>query len=273
MNGIIGAIVGNSIGHSYEIKKTKDYNFNIIYDKTNPGDDSIAIIATADWLMTTNHTKDEYIDKLHYWCNKYNYGMWNYGLSTTFKEWIRNKKREPYNSYGNGSAMRVIPVGFYAKSIDEALELAKITAEVTHNHPEGIKGAQAVAAIIYLIRTGEQKMFIRKYVSKTFGYNVEKSYDSLKGSHKFECICQRSIPAAFICWLESESFEDAVRKAVSLGGDADTEAAIAGAFAAADLSTPVDDNLAHDLTRFFPMDFMEAFNKFHDKIENNGQNI
>ena len=133
MNGIIGAIVGSSIGFSYEIKKTKNYNFNMIYDKSNATDDSVAIIATADWLMTTNHTKDEYIDKLHYWCNKYNYGMYNYGNATKFKEWVRNKEREPYNSFGNGSAMRVIPVGWYAKSIEEAERLAKITAIASIN--------------------------------------------------------------------------------------------------------------------------------------------
>jgi len=268
MNGIIGAIVGNSIGYSYEIKKTKDYNFNIIYDKTNPGDDSIAIIATADWLMTTSHSKDEYIDKLHYWCDKYNYGLWNYALSTTFKEWIREKKREPYNSYGNGSAMRVIPVGFYTSSLEEAFELAKTTAEVTHNHPEGIKGAQAVAGIIWMIRNEYSKSEIKKWVQKNFNYNIPNDYDSLKRNHKFECICQRSIPAALVCWMKSSSFEDAVRLAVSLGGDADTEGAIAGAFAAADKNTPVNDDLVHDLTRFFPMDFMDVFNKFHKEVEN-----
>ena len=116
MKGIIGAIIGNSVGKQYAIKPTTDYNFRMLYDKSNPGDDSIAIIATADWLLTTNHTADEYIDKLHFWCNKYNYGLWHHELSTTFKEWIKEKKREPYNSYGNGAAMRVIPVGFYVKT-------------------------------------------------------------------------------------------------------------------------------------------------------------
>ena len=267
MNGIIGAIVGSSIGFSYEINKTTNYNFNLIYDKANATDDSVAIIATADWLMTTSHSKEEYIDKLHYWCNKYNYGMYNYGNNTTFKDWIRDKKREPYNSYGNGSAMRVIPVGFYASSLTEALELAKITAEVTHNHPEGIKGAQAVAGIIWMIRNRYSKKEIKKWVQDNFSYYIPSDYDSLKRDHKFECICQRSIPAALVCWMKSTSFEDAVRLAVSLGGDADTEGAIAGAFAAADKDTPVDDNLAHDLTRFFPMDFMEVFNKFHKEVE------
>ena len=267
MNGIIGAVIGSSIGLSYEIKKTKDYNFNMIYDKANPSDDSIAIIATADWLMSTKHTKDEYIDKLHFWCNKFNYGMWNYGLATKFKEWIRNKEREPYNSYGNGSAMRVIPVGWFASSIEECAELARITAEITHNHPEGIKGAQATACIIWAIRNGYAKDEIKYWVERECKYNLSKSYDNLKKNHKFECTCQNSVPASFICWYESTSYEDCVRKAVSLGGDADTEAAIAGAFAAANPNTPVPEELTNDVTRFFSMDFMDILNKFHEIYE------
>ena len=267
MKGIIGAIVGNSVGRQYAIKPTKDYNFKMNYDKTNAGDDSIAIIATADWLMHTNHTKDEYIDKLHYWCDKYNYGLWHYEISTKFKEWVKNKDREPYGSYGNGSAMRVIPVGWYSDDLNECLELAKITAEVTHNHPEGIKGAQATVAIIWAIRNGHKKKEIKKWVEEEFDYDLSKTYDQLKKNHRYESICQVSIPAAFICWYEGKSYEDVIRKAVSLGGDADTEAAIAGAFAAADSNMPVNDDLVFDLTRFFPMDFMNIFNEFHNEYE------
>ena len=266
MKGIIGAIVGNSIGQSYEIIKTKDYNFNLIYDKGNAADDSVAILATCDWLMTTNHTKDEYIDKLHFWCNKFNYGMYNYGNAVRFKDWIRNKEREPYNSYGNGSAMRVLPVAWYTDDLDACMELARITAEVTHNHPEGIKGAQCVTAIIWAIRQGYTKKQI-KQIANDFGYDVSKTYDQLKKNHKFECTCQNSVPAAIICYLSSNSYEDCIRKAVSLGGDADTEAAIAGAFAAANPKMEVDDALAHDVTRFFAMDFLEVLNKFHKEVE------
>jgi len=267
MKGIIGAIVGSSIGLSYEIKKTRDYNFNLIYDRANASDDSVAIIATADWLMNTNHTHDEYIDKLHYWCNKFNYGMFNYGLATTFKTWIREKQREPYNSYGNGSAMRVIPVGWYAKSLDEALGLAKITAEVTHNHEEGIKGAQCVAAVIYLIRQGKSKKAIKKFVEENFGYNLSRSYNNLYKNHKFECTCQNSVPASIICWLDANDYMDCIRKAVSLGGDADTEAAIAGAFAGAMNDEALNDEFVNDVIRFFSMDFLDMLKKFHEKYE------
>lgn len=267
MNGIIGAIVGNSIGQSYEIIKTKDYNFNLIYDKGNAADDSVAIMAVADWLMSTKHSKDELIDKLHYWCNKFNYGMYNYGNAVKFKDWIRNKEREPYNSYGNGSAMRVIPIGFYAFSIDECMKLGKLSAEITHNHPEGIKGAQAIAVAIWMIRNGNDKKKVKKWIEEHFGYNLSMTYNQLKKNHKFECTCQNSVPAALICWLSSNSYEDAIRKAISLGGDADTEGAIAGALAAADPNTPVDDNLAHDVIRFFSMDFLDLLNKWHKEVE------
>jgi len=266
MKGIIGAIIGNSVGKQYSIKPTKDYNFKILYDKSNPGDDSIAVIATADWLMTTNHTKDEYIDKLHFWCNKYNYGLWHHELSTKFKTWITTKCREPYNSYGNGSAMRVIPVGFYANTWEECQDLAQITAEVTHNHPEGIKGAVATACVIYGIKHGYNKNEIRAWVEENLNYKI-KPYDEVKANHINECTCQRSIPAALSCWYYGKTFEDVIRKAVSLGGDADTEAAIAGAFACASPDMEADDQLAMDLTRFFPMEYMEVFNKFHNLYE------
>ena len=241
----------------------------MIYDKGNAADDSVAILAVADWLMSTAHTNDDLIDKLHFWCNKFNYGMYNYGNAVKFKDWIRNKEREPYNSYGNGSAMRVIPVGFYADTLENCLYLAKKSAEITHNHPEGIKGAQAIAAAIFLIRQGKSKKAIKKYIEETFEYNLHKSYSELKKSHVFECTCQRSVPAALICWLESKSYEDAIRKAISLGGDADTEGAIAGALAAADSKTPVDDELVHDVIRFFSMDFLDLLKKWHKEVEGN----
>ena len=267
MNGIIGAIIGNSIGQSYEIIKTRDYNFNMIYDKGNAADDSVAILAVADWLMSTVHTHDALIDKLHFWCNKFNYGMYNYGNAVKFKDWIRNKEREPYNSFGNGSAMRVIPVGFYADNLDLCLNLAKKSAEITHNHSEGIKGAQAIASAIFLIRQGKSKIAIKRFIENEFGYNLNKTYEELWASHQFECTCQRSVPAALICWLESTSYEDAIRKAISLGGDADTEGAIAGALAAADPNTPVDDELVHDVIRFFSIDFLDLLKKWHKEVE------
>jgi ADP-ribosylglycohydrolase len=193
--------------------------------------------------------------------------MYNYGNATKFKEWVANKEREPYNSYGNGSAMRVIPVGWWACSLEQAAKFAKITAEITHNHPDGILGAQAVACTIWAIRNGYSKDEVKEWLEHECKYNLDISYDTLKRNHKFECTCPNSVPASFICWYNSTSYEDCVRKAVSLGGDADTEAAIAGAFAAADKNTPIPEELTTDVTRFFSMDFMEVLNKFHNQFE------
>ena len=161
-------------------------------------------MAVADWLMSTDHSKDDLIDKLHYWFNKFSYGMYNYGNAVKFKDWIRNKDREPYNSFGNGSAMMVIPVGFYANSIKECLELAKISVEITHNHPKGIKGSQAISATIWLIKnTDYNKKQIKIWIEDEFGYFLNISYKKLKETHKFECTCQNSVPAVLICWLNS----------------------------------------------------------------------
>ena len=268
MKGIIGQVIGDSIGQYYAQKPPKNYDFDFMYDRTHPSDDSICMIAVADWLMNTDKSKNALIDKFHYWGNKYNYGLWNYDLETTFKKWINEKRREPYNSFGNGSAMRVPPVGWYAKSLDECLELAKISAEVTHNHPEGIKGAQAIAGAIWLLRNENfNKDQIMKWVSKTFGYNLSKSYAELKRTHKFECTCQNSVPAIFISWYNSKNYEDCIRKTISLGGDTDTEGGLAGALATATPGMEVDDNFVHEVTRFFTSEFMHLYDDFHKKYE------
>ncbi len=265
MIGIIGAIIGDLIGQSYEFNKTKDYNFKLLTEKSHVTDDSTCTIAVADWLMHTNRTHDELIDKLKYWCKKY-----NYGFGPMFRRWVNSDIREPYNSFGNGSAMRVSPVAWVANSIEECLELAKISAEVTHNHPEGIKGAQAIAVAIYLNRTGETKDNIIDYIIGNFGY-VLQSYNSLYQTHKFDCICQCSVPACLTCWYESVSYEDCIRKAIALGGDADTEACIAGSICNAKEDTMIDDELLIKLCEndYIPNEFIDIINEFHDKYENN----
>ena len=139
----------------------------------------------------------------------------------------------PYNSWGNGSAMRVSPVGFAFGTLDEVLEQAKRSAEVTHDHPEGIKGAQAIASSVFLARTGQSKDQIKSYVERTFGYNLDKTLDEIRPTYEFEVSCQKSVPQAIRAFLESDNFEDAVRKAISLGGDSDTLAFMAGGIAQA----------------------------------------
>jgi len=149
-----------------------------------------------------------------------------------------SEDREPYNSWGNGSTMRVAPCAWYANSLEEAEELAKRSSEVTHNHPEGIKGAAATAAAIYLARTGGSKQEIREYIEQTYGYDLSRKLDDIRKVYKFNESCQKTVPEAIIAFLESDSFEDAIRNAISLGGDSDTLAAITGSIAEAAYRIP-----------------------------------
>jgi len=263
MIGIIGAIVGDLIGQSYEFHSTKDYNFKLLTDKSHVTDDSTCTIAVADWLLHTNRTHDELIDKFKYWCNKY-----NYGFAPRFKSWVNSDRREPYGSFGNGSAMRVSPVGWVANSLEECIQLAKISAEVTHNHPEGIKGAITIAVAIYLNRQGKTKDKIINYILNETDYKLQ-SYDELHRTHKFNCVCQCSVPACLTCWYESTSYEDCIRKAVSLGGDADTEGCIAGSICNANKETSIDDDFLNQLCLdgYIPNDFIDIINEFHEKYE------
>ena len=162
MIGIIGAIAGDLIGQSYEFKKTKDYNFELLTARSHVTDDSTCTIAIADWLMNTSRTSVELVERLKYWCNKY-----NYGFGPLFRRWLVSGSNEPYNSFGNGSAMRVSPCACVAKSLEECLILANLSAKVTHNHPEGIRGAQAIATAIYLNKCGKTKPEIIHFITHT----------------------------------------------------------------------------------------------------------
>jgi len=155
------------------------------------------------------------------------------GYGGTFSRWLRSGNPEPYNSWGNGAAMRVSPVGWAFESLDEVLGEAARTAEISHNHPEGIKGAQAVALAVFLARTTGKKALIAREVTERFGYDLDWTVESIRPSYDFDVSCQGTVPEAVICFLESESYEDAVRNAISLGGDSDTLACITGAIAEA----------------------------------------
>jgi ADP-ribosylglycohydrolase len=155
------------------------------------------------------------------------------GYGASFHQWARSASTEPYNSWGNGSAMRVSPVGFAFDTLEEVLEQAGRSAAVTHDHPEGIKGAQAVAAAVFLARTGQTKEQISRYVETTFGYHLDTPLDEIRPKYAFEVSCQQSVPQAIRAFLESDDYEDAVRKAISLGGDSDTLACMAGGIAQA----------------------------------------
>jgi len=220
---MLGAIAGDMIGAPYERIPTKSKDINtVVADFT---DDTVLTIAVADWIL--NDTDCAVTIKQY--ARKYPYLP--YGGS--FRRWFNSSESKPYYSFGNGSAMRVSPVGFAYNSVDEVLNFARLSAEVTHNHPEGIKGAQATALAIFMSRMGASKKDIRREITARFDYNLHRTMDEIRPGYDFDVSCQGSVPESIIAFLDSDSYMDAFRNAISLGGDADTMACIAGGIAQA----------------------------------------
>lgn len=236
---MIGAIIGDVIGSVFEWHNTKTTDFELFSKESRFTDDTVMTVAIADALLDKqnyrNPIKDEiesrkiYTGKLRQYGHRYP----DVGYGSMFNNWLTDNSQKPYNSYGNGSAMRVSSIGFAANSIEEALKESKRSARVTHNHREGIKGAQAVAVAIFLAKSGENKENIKRSIERMFKYNLNRKLDDIRNIYKFDSSCQGSVPEAIIAFLESEDFEDAVRKAISIGGDSDTIACITGGIAQA----------------------------------------
>ena len=229
--GIIGAIIGDVVGSFYEFYNCKSTNIALFSSGTTFTDDTVMTIAVADWLLSGVPLQKTMPD----WGIEYP----NRGYGGMFYEWLfYSKDKEPYNSFGNGTGMRVSPCGYFARSLNEALELAKQSAEVTHNHPEGIKGAQAIASAIFLARQHKSKDEIRDYIETSFGYNLHRTCDEIRPAYQFDETCQGSCPEAIIAFLDSHDYESAIRLAISLGGDSDTIACMTGGIAAAYYGIP-----------------------------------
>jgi ADP-ribosylglycohydrolase len=222
---MLGAIAGDIIGsvHEFEAQKTKD--FPLFVAKSRFTDDTVLTVAVADCLLNGS----SYTDKFHEYTRAYP----DRGYGVGFWRWVESGSRQPYNSWGNGSAMRVSPVAYAFQTLDEVLRGARASAEVTHNHPEGIRGAQATAAATFLARQGNSKSRIQSLIEEQFGYDLRRSTAIIRQTYSFNESCQETVPEAIISFLESENYEDAVRLAISLGGDADTLACIAGGIAEA----------------------------------------
>ncbi len=221
---MLGAIAGDIIGSVYERRNVLTPYFYPLFDEgCRFTDDTVLTVALADSLLSGV----SYTDKLKEYFRRYPRA----GYGGTFREWAKSPSRSPYHSFGNGSAMRVSPIGFAFASLDEVLTQAERSASVTHNHPEGVKGAVATAAAVFLARTGADKPAIHRYITDHFGYNLDRPLDEIRPTYRFDVSCQGSVPEAIIAFLESTSYEDAVRKAISLGGDSDTIACIAGGIA------------------------------------------
>ncbi|MBR3938971.1 MAG: ADP-ribosylglycohydrolase family protein [Bacteroidales bacterium] len=219
---ILGAIIGDIVGSTRERNNVKTEDFELLPEGSRFTDDTVMTLAVAEWLMTDPaHSERTLVECMQRLGRKYPKA----GYGGMFRRWLKIDNPEPYNSFGNGSAMRVSPVGLYANSMEEALELARITASVSHNHPEGIKGAQAVAAAIYLKRTEEfdVKGKIKHFVEKHFGYNLDTDLREIRKDYAFDVTCQGSVPIAIMAYLqEPYRAEKAIRLAVSMGGDSDT---------------------------------------------------
>ncbi len=229
---LAGAILGDIAGSIYEFSPKKSTDIDLQDSGMDYTDDTIMTIAVADWILNDRELSERgLVERLQHWGRKYPYPMGAYG--GMFSQWLRSDNPQPYNSWGNGAAMRVAAVGFAFSSLDETLQVAKRTAEVTHNHPEGIKGAQATAAAIFLARTGSNKEEIRSYISENFGYDLDRTCDDIRPSYGFDGSCQGTVPESVIAFLDSRDYEDALRLSISLGGDADTMGAITGAIAGA----------------------------------------
>jgi ADP-ribosylglycohydrolase len=222
---LLGAIAGDIIGSVHEFAGTKSTDFELFVPGSRFTDDTVLAVAVADCLLTGS----EYVDAFHEYFLAY--PMAGYGLR--FLDWAKAGNRQPYNSYGNGSAMRVPAVGYAFDFLDDVLAQAERSAAVTHSHPEGVKGAQATAAAVFMARQGETKARIKDSLEHMFGYDLSGQLDAIRPTYAFDESCQGTVPAALIAFFESHDYEDAVRKAISLGGDADTLACITGAVAEA----------------------------------------
>ena len=233
---MLGAIIGDVVGSIYEFNNHRSKEFDIYTTSMDFTDDTVMTAAVAEWLMLTDRSMAKLEDTMVYWGKQYG----GAGYGNRFYCWLflpralgYGDKRVPYNSFGNGSAMRVSAVGWMFDSLEETEEWAKRSAEITHNHPEGIKGAQATAAAIFMARTGVTKEQIKAYVEQKYGYDLSRTCDEIRPVYQFNETCQGTVPEAIIAFLESTDFEDAIRTAVSLGGDSDTLACITGGIAEA----------------------------------------
>lgn len=256
---LIGAICGDIIGSWYEFCSTKRINFELFTNRSRFTDDTVCSIAIADALMNGN----DFVGKLKYWCRKYPRA----GYGGNFNWWFRQDDPQPYNSWGNGSAMRVSAIGAFAKSTKETLTLAEESAIVSHNHPEGVKGAQATALAINLALQGCTKEEIKSQIETHFGYDLNRKYADIQPRYTFDVSCQGSIPEAIIAFLESADYESAIRMAVAYGGDADTQAAITGGIAAAYYGA-IPDNIITECLNRLPLDIKEFIAKFNQVCDN-----
>lgn len=260
MKGIIGAICGDIIGSTREHAPIKTKDFELFTPRSTFTDDTIMTLAVAKWLCEDKDSQDVLVKNLQDFGNRYPNG----GYGGRFYDWLAQENPQPYGSWANGSAMRVSPCAWIADTLEEAQVLAERSAAVTHNHPEGIKGALATSDAIYLARVGATKEEIKDHVEVRYEYDLSRSLDEIRPFYRFDVSCAGSVPESIICFLEAEDFEDAIRNAISLGGDGDTQAAITGSIASAYWDVPefIIDESVNRLDGFL----LDAFLDFEDEF-------
>lgn len=263
---MLGAIIGDIVGSRWEFNRTNDYNFPLLSDENGFTDDTICTVAVADALLEDGVVSPDYGKFIHEWCRKYPNPMGGYG--GRFRQWVMSDNPQPYNSFGNGCAMRVSPIAWAHRNIGGVVHEAELSADCSHNHPEGIKGAQAVAEVIHygdeLRRTAKKinKETVKEVIlpiAERYGYNI--NIDKASVQNRFDETCQGTVPVALWIITESNGFEDAIRKAVSLGADADTLGAIVGSIAEAIWGVPED--IASEAMHYLPSVMKDVVLRFY----------
>lgn len=262
-----GAIIGDIVGSRLEFTNNKTIDFELFPTNVDFTDDTVMTIAVADALLQLDDNADEntikttLIDSLKTWGQQYPHS----GYGGMFYSWLRGSTMyQPYNSFGNGSAMRVSSVGWLYDTLEKTQQMAQYTAEITHNHPEGIKGAISTATVIWLARNNYTKNDIKLYIQNHFGYNLDRTIDEIRPIYKFNETCQETVPEAIISFLEGNSYEEIIRLAISLGGDADTIGAIAGSMAEACYEIPKE--FISKANKLLTKDILSVIKKFHKVI-------
>jgi len=253
---MIGAIAGDIIGSVYEYRRIKTKAFPLFRPTCEFTDDSVLTVAVAQAILTDGDYRKAVLEIGRRYPDS--------GYGGAFSLWLHSPDPQPYNSWGNGSAMRVSPVGFAFDTVAEVLSEAARSAEFTHNHPEGIKGAQATALAVFLARTTRDKDLIRREIASRFGYNLDRTVDGIRPTYKFDESCQGTVPEAILSFLDSISYEDAVRNAISLGGDSDTLACITGGIAEA-FYGPVSSSIRQMVWEILPTELWKITETFAGK--------
>ena len=254
---MLGAIAGDMIGVPWESSGEKRYDFPLFSEYSRFSDDTVMTLAVAHALLEGR----SYAEAMREFGRQH--PMAGYGKH--FEQWLFDASMGPYNSYGNGGAMRASPIGFAARSAEDALAEAERCAAPTHNHPEGVKGARAVALAVFLARSGASKQHIRSEIAARIGYDLDRTVAAIRPGYKFDVAAERSVPEAIICFLDAPDFEGAVRNAVSLGGDADTMACIAGAIAEAHWGG-VPELIAEEVRKRLPVEFLDLLDRFRTRF-------